>query len=91
MKIKANLLSQIKEHKENQRKSQKIIHGELKKIETLRISIEGIQTLSDSSIKSIQDRREKAVKSINKATLDLSISTKTIKKIENQFRKINHE
>lgn len=84
-------MAQIKKHKENQRKTQKIIYGELKKIETLRISIEGIQTLSDYSIKSIQDRREKAVNSINKATNDLSISTKALKKIENQIRKINHE
>lgn len=91
MKLKLNLLAQIKKQKENQRKTQKIIHGELTKIETLRISIEGIQTLSDSSIKSIQERREKAVKAINKATDELSILAKTMKNIENRIRKINHE
>lgn len=84
---KQDILKEIKIQKEKQRKKLRIIHDELKKAEQFRISLEGLQKLSHSSIKSLQERREKSIFKANKALSELTTITRKLEKTENQFRK----
>lgn len=77
----------IKKQKENQRKLFKTIKDEMKKVDQFRISIDGLQNLSDSSTSSIQIKREKALNKTKIAINELLENAKMLKKLENQYRK----
>lgn len=82
-----SLDKKIKTQKEKQRKLFKVIRDEMKKVEQFRISIEGLQNLSDSSVKSIQIKREKALSKIKITINELLENSTMLKKAEDQYRK----
>lgn len=86
---KESASKKIKQQKEKQRKLFKIIKEEMKKSDQFRISLEGLQNLSDSSISSIQKKREKALNKTKDAINELLDNTRLLKKTENQFRNIS--
>lgn len=77
----------IKEIKEKQRKLFKIIRDEMRKAEQFRISIDGLQNLSDASVKSIQIRREKTLSRTKITINELLENSKMLKNAEKQYRK----
>ena len=82
---KQTLIKEIKKYKEEQRKLLRIIKEELKKADQFRVSIEGLEKLSKSSIKSIQTKREKSVFKAKRAFDNFSSNTIKLKKAEEKF------
>ena len=85
---KENLGKKIKQQKEKQRKLFKIIREEMKKADQFRMSLEGLQDLSNSSVNSIQTKRERTIDKAKIAMSDLLENTRMLKQTENQYRKI---
>ena len=79
------LTNKIKKEKEKQRKLLKEIRDEIKKIEQLGISLDGLEKISNSSIRSIQARREKSIITTNKSIKELTLLTNSLKKLEIQL------
>ena len=79
------LSKKIKALKEKYRKQLQTIKDEIKKAEQQRISFEGLDNISASSIRSIQMRRERSLLKARQAiTTSLNLQ-KEIKKLELQY------
>jgi late competence protein required for DNA uptake (superfamily II DNA/RNA helicase) len=89
MNNKESISKKIKQQKEKQQKLLKIIKDEIRKAEQFRISLDGLQKLSPSSINTIQTKREKSFNKIKDALNDLILNTKIMKNTEKQFQKIS--
>ena len=77
----------IKNSKEKYRKQLRIIKDEIKKAEQQRISLEGLENISASSISSIHIRRERSLlKARHAITASLNLQ-KEINKLELQYSK----
>ena len=85
IKNKEALKREIKLQKEKQRKQIRIIKDEIKKIEQLRLSLEGLEKISESSIKAIQQRREKSIQKIKTASNTIASISTGLKRIEIKF------
>ncbi|QDI89225.1 hypothetical protein Nisw_06655 [Candidatus Nitrosopumilus sp. SW] len=84
---KKDITKKIKNLKEKYRKQLQIVKDEIKKAEQQRISFEGLDTISPSSITSIQMRRERSILKAKQAiTISLNLQ-KEIKKLELQYSK----
>ena len=51
------------------------------------ISFQGLDSLSSNSIKKIQDKRQKTVLQLIRTVSDLSVVSRNLKKLENNYRK----
>lgn len=80
------LLNELKKLKSEQRQAIREIKEEIKKSDQFRISIDGLEKLSNNSISSIQNKREKSILNAKKTFNELIINTRKIKKIEDKIR-----
>lgn len=81
------LRQEIRKQKEKQRQLLKSIRDEVRKIEQLKISIEGIEKLSKQSIDSIQNRREKSIIKAKKSIAELTNLVKELSESEKNYQK----
>lgn len=78
----------ITKQKDKQQKTIRSIKDELKKLNQLYISLDGLQNLSDSSIKNIHSRREQSVLNLIRLSRDLNVVTREIKNLQKQYRRM---
>ena len=83
---KEDLINEIKKLKEKQRRSLRGINEELKKSDQFRISIEGLEKLSNSSINSIQNKRAKSILKAKKIFDEFVLNTRKLKKAEDRLK-----
>lgn len=83
---KKGLKEKIKKQKEKQRILLKSTSEYVKKVSQSMISIDGLETLSDSSIRSLQKRRDASIVNMSKSVQDLVRLTKSLKNTESQLR-----
>lgn len=83
---KKDLKEKLKKQKSKQRFLLKSLTEDIKKISQSGISLDGLETLSSSSISSLQKRRAKSVESLNKSVRELVTVLKSLKTLENQLR-----
>lgn len=86
---KENLSKKIKKQKEKQQKLLKTIKDEIRKADQFRISLDGLQKLSSSSIRTIQTKRENSFNKTKEVLSELIANTKIMKNTENQIQKIS--
>lgn len=77
----------IKKLRTNQRKKILQLRKNLKEFEHHVIAISGLETLSNSSIKRIQNKRETSTINMIQLISELSVLNRQIKKLETEYRK----
>lgn len=77
----------IKQLKERQAKTLRKINTNLKEVNNLIISLSGIQSLSENSIKQIHEKREEAIIRLIKSVSDLTTMNKNLNKMEQKYKK----
>ena len=82
-----SLQSKIKKLRTNQRKKILEIKKVLKEIDQHVIAISGLESLKNSSIKRIQNKRETAILSLIRIVSELSVLNRSIKKLETAYKK----
>ena len=81
-----NIREKIKSEKQIQQKKSEELKRNIKKLQTLAISLSGLDELSDTSIKQIQQKRLKICKENEKILEKINSSAKKLTQYESKYR-----